>query len=484
MIPCTPFDNCSYFVEDSEMTVAPPVIEKLRDIVGEQRVLTDDSAFQQYGVDRTTIWQPAPGVVVLPETTEQVQAVVQLANAEKLAVVPSGGRTGLSGGAVALNGEIVIALDRMNKVVDFNAVDRSVTVQAGMITQQLQEFAEQQGLFYPVDFASTGSSQIGGNIATNAGGIKVIRYGMTRDWVLGLKVVDGSGNILELNHGLVKNNTGLDFRHLFIGSEGTLGIITEATLGLAKPPKELSVLVLGVSDIPSIIDVLKVFNDGMDLTAFEFFTHNGMERVVDHSEVPTPFESEAPCYALLEFEQTSEAELDRAMELFETCVMEGWVLDGVISQSLTQAENLWKLREDMSETLSQWKPYKNDISVNVSRMPEFIARAEALVSEQYPDFEVVWYGHIGDGNLHLNILKPDELSIDDFTVRCSGVSKQIGALVEEFHGSVSAEHGVGLLKKDLLSYSRSAAEVALMQQVKKVFDPNGIMNPGKVVDAI
>jgi len=465
------------------MTVAAPVIEKLREIVGEQRVLTDDSAFQQYGVDRTTIWQPSPGAVVLPETTEQVQAIVKLANEEKLALVPSGGRTGLSGGAVALNGEIVIALDRMNKVVEFNPVDQAVTVQAGMITQQLQEYAEEQGLFYPVDFAAAGSSQIGGNIATNAGGIKVIRYGMTRDWVRGLKVVDGKGDILDLNHGLVKNNTGLDFRHLFVGSEGTLGIITEATIALARPPRELSVLVLGVTDFPSIIDVLKTFNDGMALTAFEFFTHNGMVRVVDHSEVPAPFETEAPVYALLEFEQTSEADLDKAMELFETCVMEGWVLDGVISQSLTQAENLWKLREDMSETLSQWKPYKNDISVNVSRMPDFLARVESLVAEQYPDFEVVWYGHIGDGNLHLNILKPDDLSIESFTERCAGVSQEIAAVVGEFNGSVSAEHGVGLLKKSYLHFSRSDVEVALMQQVKKVFDPNGIMNPGKVVDA-
>ncbi|MEH6467832.1 MAG: FAD-binding oxidoreductase, partial [Porticoccus sp.] len=178
-------------------------IKKLRGIVGDQRVLTDDVSFQQYGVDRTTIWQPVPGVVVLPSSTEEVQAIVQLANTENLAIVPSGGRTGLSGGAVAINGEIVIAMDRMNKVVDFNEVDRTVTVEAGMITQQLQAVAEDKGLFYPVDFASAGSSQIGGNIATNAGGINVIRYGMTRDWVMGLKVVDGSGNIMELNHGLV-----------------------------------------------------------------------------------------------------------------------------------------------------------------------------------------------------------------------------------------------------------------------------------------
>ena len=457
-------------------------IEQLRGIVGDQRVLTDDVSFQQYGVDRTTIWQPAPGVVVLPGSTEEVQAIVQLANAENLAVVPSGGRTGLSGGAVATNGEIVIAMDRMKKVLEFNEVDRIVTVEAGMVTQQLQAFAEDKGLFYPVDFASAGSSQIGGNIATNAGGINVIRYGMTRDWVMGLKVVDGNGNILELNHGLVKNNTGLDFRHLFIGSEGILGIITEASMRLTRKAPELSVLVLGVVDFPSIMGVLKTFNEGVGLTAFEFFSHNGMEKVIAHSEVPAPFETVSPFYVLIEFEQSSEADLERAMELFETCMEEGWVEDGAISQSLSQAENLWKLREDMSETLSQWKPYKNDISVSVSKMPAFIEKVDVLVAEEYPDFEIVWFGHIGDGNLHLNILKPDDLSVEAFTERCGGVSQQVAALIQEFHGSVSAEHGVGLLKKDYLSYTRTETELQLMRQIKKVFDPNGIMNPGKLID--
>jgi len=464
------------------MAIAASTIQKLRDIVGEQRVLTDEVSYQQYGIDRTTVWKPAPGVVVLPGSTDEVQAIVQLANAENIAVVPSGGRTGLSGGAVAINGEIVIAMDRMKKVVAFNDVDRIVTVEAGMVTHQLQNFAEEQGLFYPVDFASAGSSQIGGNIATNAGGIKVIRYGMTRDWVMGLKVVDGNGNILELNHGLVKNNTGLDFRHLFIGSEGILGIITEASMRLTRKPQELSVLVLGVVDFPSIMGVLKTFNEGMDLTAFEFFSHNGMEKVMEHSKIPAPFETVSPFYALIEFEQTSEADLDRAMELFETCMEEGWVQDGAISQSLAQAENLWKLREDMSETLSQWKPYKNDVSVNVSQMPAFIAKVDSLVAEEYPDFEVVWFGHIGDGNLHLNILKPDDLSVEAFTERCGGVSKQVAELIQSFNGSVSAEHGVGLLKKDYLSYTRSETELQLMRQVKQVFDPKGIMNPGKVVD--
>ena len=465
------------------MAIADAVIEKLRGIVGDQRVLTDDVSFQQYGVDRTTVWQPVPGVVVLPSSTEEVQAIVQLANTENLAIVPSGGRTGLSGGAVATNGEIVLVMDRMNKVVDFNEVDRTVTVEAGMITQQLQAFAEDKGLFYPVDFASAGSSQIGGNIATNAGGINVIRYGMTRDWVMGLKVVDGSGNIMELNHGLVKNNTGLDFRHLFIGSEGVLGVITEASMRLTRKAPELSVLVLGVTDFPSIMGVLKTFNEGIDLTAFEFFSHNGMEKVIAHSEVPAPFETVSPFYVLIEFEQSSEADLERAMELFETCMEEGWVEDGAISQSLSQAENLWKLREDLSETLSQWKPYKNDISVSVSKMPAFIEKVDALVAEEYPDFEIVWFGHIGDGNIHLNILKPDDLTVEVFTERCGGVSQQVAALIQSFNGSVSAEHGVGLLKKDYLSYTRTETELQLMRQIKKVFDPKGIMNPCKLIDA-
>ncbi len=333
-----------------------------------------------------------------------------------------------------------------------------------------------------MDFASSGSSQIGGNIATNAGGIKVIRYGMTRDWVLGLKVVTGNGEILDLNRGLIKNNTGYDLRHLFIGSEGTLGIICEATLQLTRAPREPVVMVLAVTEFAAIMDVLRAFNGGLDLNAFEFFSRNALEKVMAHSGLPEPCETRAPYYALLEFDAPDETLLDGAMALFEQCVEQGWVLDGCVSQSLSQAENLWRLREDISETLSHWKPYKNDLSVSISKMPVFIERVDALVADQYPDFEIVWFGHIGDGNLHLNILKPDPLAVEEFANRCSTVSKQVAALVSDFGGSISAEHGIGLLKKDYLSYSRSAGEIALMQQIRHVFDPHGNMNPGKLVD--
>jgi FAD/FMN-containing dehydrogenase len=458
------------------------IVERLNAVVGAQRVLLDSSDFQRFGVDRTTIWEANPCAVVLPASIEEVQEVVRLANEWNLAIVPSGGRTGLSGGAVAKDGEIVVAMDRLNQVLDFNPLDRTVRLGAGVITANLQDFATEQGLFYPVDFASTGSSQIGGNIATNAGGINVIRYGMTRDWVMGLKVVNGAGDILELNKGLVKNNTGYDFRHLFIGSEGTLGLICEATIQLTRPPVDPNVLILGVNNFPAILDVLQTFSTQIDLNAFEFFSQAALDKVTAQMGHAKPFDTETPFYALLEFEGSTEAVMHKAMTLFEQTVEQGWVMDGVLSQSLSQAESLWKLREDISETLWHWQPYKNDISVRVSRMPDFLREVDELVASRYSDFEVVWYGHIGDGNLHLNILKPENLSSQDFVARCVPVSSEIGQLLAKYEGSVSAEHGVGLLKKDYLHYSRSPLELELMKQVKKAFDPNGILNPGKLFD--
>jgi FAD/FMN-containing dehydrogenase len=458
------------------------IIARLTDIVGPKRLLLESEDLQRFGIDRTTIWQANPCAVVLPGSVEEVQQIVLLANKRNLAIVPSGGRTGLSGGAVAKDGEIVVAMDRMNQVLDFNPMDRCVTLGAGMITAQLQDFATQQGLFYPVDFASTGSSQIGGNIATNAGGINVIRYGMTREWVMGLKVVNGAGEILDLNRGLVKNNTGYDFRHLFIGSEGTLGLICEATIQLTRPPAESKVLVLGIGNFPAILDVLRTFSAQIDLSAFEFFSQAALDKVTEHRGHPKPFATQTPFYALLEFETATESVADSAMTLFEACMEQGWVLDGVLSQSLSQAQALWKLREDISETLWHWQPYKNDISVRVSRMADFLREVNELAASRYPDFELVWYGHIGDGNLHLNILRPQNLSNDDFVAKCGNVSAEIGQLLARYEGRISAEHGVGLLKKDYLRYSRSPQEMDLMRSVKKAFDPNAILNPGKLFD--
>ncbi len=458
------------------------VITDLKSIVGDTRVVTDRDALARYGVDWTSAYEPNPAAAVLPSTVEQVQEIVRLAAREQLAIVPSGGRTGLSGGAVAANGELILALDRLDSIDGFNPVDRTVRCGAGVITQQLQQFAQDQGLFYPVDFASSGSSQIGGNISTNAGGIKVIRYGMTRDWVAGLKVVTGTGELLDLNRGLLKNNAGYDLRQLVIGAEGTLGVVVEATIRLARPPGELAVLVLGVPDMPAIMEVLSVYQGAMDLSAFEFFSELALQKVVQHQGLQRPFETAADFYALIEIELDSDVAMDRVMALFEQCVEAGWVLDGVVSQSIAQAEALWRLREDISETLSLWTPYKNDISTVVSRIPEFLAEVEAVVGEHYPEFEIIWFGHIGDGNVHLNVLKPDTLSIEEFQQQCSEVSSRVFEVVQRYGGSISAEHGVGLLKKDYLHYSRSELEVQIMRQIKRAFDPQGIMNPGKIFD--
>ncbi|WOJ97541.1 FAD-binding oxidoreductase [Congregibacter brevis] len=463
--------------------LSPKQLESLATLVDEKALRTDQESCLNYGRDWTRVHQPNPAAVVLPKSVEEVQAIVRWACAEQVALVPSGGRSGLSAGAVAANGELVLALDRLNEISDFDATDRTVRCGAGVVTAQLQEFAQAEGLFYPVDFASSGSSQIGGNIATNAGGIKVIRYGMTRDWVAGLKVVTGTGELLDLNRGLIKNNAGYDLRHLMIGSEGTLGIIVEATMRLEAEPAERAVMVLGTPDMASIMEVLRAFRDRVRLEAFEFFSEEALAKVVEHQDLTRPFATASHYYALLEFEKPDDVAEASAMECFEHCVDAGWVEDGVISQSLAQASALWRLREDISETISRWTPYKNDISTTVSRVPSLLTEVEGLVSDNYPDFEIIWFGHIGDGNVHLNILKPDAMPMEEFQTRCGSVSQGVFESVARHGGSISAEHGVGLLKKPYLGYSRSDSEINLMAQLKRVFDPAGIMNPGKILDA-
>lgn len=458
----------------------PALIDELKTLLDPGKVLTDAASLEAYGKDWTKHFPPAPTAIAFPKTVEQVQAVVRWANTRQVALTPSGGRTGLSAAAVAANGEVVVSFDYMNQVIEFNAVDRTVVCQPGVVTAQLQALAEEHGLYYPVDFASAGSSQIGGNIGTNAGGIKVIRYGMTRNWVAGLKVVTGKGDLLELNKDLIKNATGYDLRQLFIGAEGTLGFVVEATMRLDRAPKNLTAMVLGTTDFDSIMPVLHAFQSKLDLTAFEFFSDKALAKVMGRGDVPAPFESDCPFYALLEFEATTEAVSDDALALFEHCVEQGWVVDGVMSQSEQQLQNLWKLREYISETISHWTPYKNDISVTVSKVPAFLKEIDAIVGEFYPDFEIVWFGHIGDGNLHLNILKPENLGKDEFFAKCATVNQWVFETVQKYNGSISAEHGVGMTKRDYLTYSRSPVEIEYMKALKAVFDPNGIMNPGKI----
>ncbi|MBE2293557.1 MAG: FAD-binding oxidoreductase [Phycisphaerales bacterium] len=457
------------------------LLDGIRAFIEAAHVRTDPDSCLNYGRDWTRLYAPNPLAIVLPGTIEQVQQLVRYANEHRLALVPSGGRTGLSGAAVACRGEVVVSLERMNRILDFDPVDRSLTCQAGTITETLQNFAREQGLYYPVDFASRGSSQIGGNIATNAGGIKVIRYGVTRDWVTGLKVVTGRGDLLDLNRGLIKNTSGYDLRHLFISSEGTLGIIVEATLKLTRPLREPSVMVLGVPDLDSIMAIYGLLHDKLELSAFEFFSELALRHVLQKG-LHRPFEEETPYYVLTEFENPDERHTEEALALFEHCMEQGWLSDGVISQSETQAKELWRLREDISESISEHQPYKNDIAVRISRVPALLTEVDALLTREYPDFEVLWYGHIGDGNVHINILKPKDLESAVFAKKCGAVSEHLFAILQRHGGSISAEHGVGLTKKPYLHYTRDETEVGYLRAIKQAFDPNGIMNPGKIFD--
>jgi len=442
------------------------------------RLLTAAADLEHYGRDWTRRWAPAPLAIALPASVDEVQAVMRFASAHKVFVVPSGGRTGLSGGAVAANGELVLSLERMNKALGFNAIDRSLTVQAGMPLEAVHNAAREHRLIYPVDFAARGSCTIGGNIATNAGGIRVIRYGNTREWIAGLKVVTASGEILDLNRGLVKNSSGYDLRHLMIGSEGTLGVVVEATLKLTQPPPPSNVMLLALPSFAALMQVFAAFRERVQLDAFEFFPDLALPHVLAHG-TPYPFDAHYPYYVVAEFPADAEA---AAMEVFEACAGREWILDGVISQSDAQAAQLWQLREQITESIARYTPYKNDISVRISDLPAFLDETGALLGAQYPQFEVIWFGHIGDGNLHINILKPEAMAQAEFVRDCERVTKLLAELLQRFGGSISAEHGIGLVKKPYLSSTRSPAEITLMRALRAAFDPEGILNPGKVFD--
>ncbi len=449
------------------------------------QILTSLEDKNHYGKDWLKDFTPNPSLVLLPASTEEVSQILKVCNEKNFALVPSGGRTGLSGGATAINGEIILSLDRMNRVLGVSEVDRLITVQAGVITQRIHEEANAHNLYFPVEFTTKGSSHIGGNVSTNAGGIRVVKYGNTRDWVVGMTAVTGSGEILRLNGSLFKNQTGYDLKSLLIGSEGTLGIITELTLKLISIPHERVRLLAAIPKVENIIELLRDTRQRFDgLSAFEFFTEGGLSKVLAHHPLTRPFKEVHPHYVLLEIERSQAESTDELLEFFSAKIEAGLIDDVVLSQSQKQADDLLSLRERIGETLStHYSPHKNDISVPVPSIPGFVRELEALIKKEYPAFEVIVFGHIGDGNLHLNVLKPPSLQFDEFLKFCHEADKKIFTLVQHYKGSISAEHGVGLLKKEFLEYSKTPFEISLMRGIKSVFDPKGILNPGKIFDS-
>jgi FAD/FMN-containing dehydrogenase len=470
----------------------PEFVARLRELLGPDTLILEGDDLAYYGSDRCKGgWPVAPGAIALPRTVEEVRAIARLCSEQRVAIVPSGGRTGLAGAATATAGELVLSLERINRVLAIDEPGRTLRCEAGVTLQAAQDAAAKAGLVYPVDYASKGSAQIGGSIATNAGGVKVIRYGLTRAHVLGLEVVLADGELLSLDGELVKDNTGYQLRQLFIGSEGTLGIIVAATLSLVRPPAGQLVVLCSVTSDHAMLDLFaRLRASALTLSAFECFDRGCVDRVVAHRGVEQagPLAELGPMQVLIELELGAH-ELGQAedgpsqaalMDLLADAQEAGELLDAVIAQTDAQARELWAWREDISESLHGFTPHKADVSVPIREVAQFVTRWREAVAAALPDIPALCFGHVGDGNLHLNLLRPEGLELDAFLERCHGFDPSMYALVREHRGSVSAEHGIGLLKRDYLGHTRSPREIASMRAIKQVFDPLGILNPGKL----
>jgi FAD/FMN-containing dehydrogenase len=462
--------------------------ELLRDIAAEfpaDLLTREPDVLAVYGRDWTRAYSAAPLAVARPRSTEQVARLVALCRRHGQAIVPSGGRTGLAGGAVAQHGELVLSLDRMSRIDPIDLVGRTVRVDAGAVTERVHTECAAHGLLWPIDLASKGSSQVGGNLSTNAGGVKVIRYGHARNWVLGLVVVLPSGEVLDLGGAVEKDNTGVDLRQLFIGSEGTLGIITEATLKLTRLPGHLRVALLGVDSIDAGLALFAAARRaGLALSAYEMFTERCMARLRAHRGIAPPLPAPSACYVLIEAEGAPPGgPSDRFEEWIEEALGARGVDGGVLAQSEGQAQALWRLREGISESLSATGlPHKNDVALPIARLGDFCRELDAVFAARYPGWEICLFGHVGDGNLHINVMKPDDLAREEFYRLTGEADHAVFELVERYGGSISAEHGIGLIKKQYLRYSRSPAEIALMRTLKRALDPDNILNPGKIFD--
>ncbi len=458
-------------------------LEAFKAIVSDKRLTTQPDDLKIYGKDWTKS-TPNPLAIVFPKTTDEVSRLLRYCNEHKIRVVPSGGRTGLAGAANALNLELVISLEKMNQILGIDPINMSITAEAGVIIETLQKAAKEAGLFYPVDLAAKGSCHLGGNIATNAGGLKLIRYGGTREQVLGLEVVLADGTVIDLNYDLRKNNIGYDLKQLFIASEGTLGIVTKATMKLVPLPKELRLTCMATDSFEKITQLLGLVNlRGIYPTAFEFLTQACLNLVLKHQkQKQDPFQDKAAFYVLLEFEKQPDGAKDPMEPFLEEAFERGLITDAVIASSSSEFHNIWGLRELISESVSiEGNVRKNDISLPISSLPPFIQEMEKVLT-QVKDVQMFLFGHIGDGNLHLNYVGPFAMDYDEFRKLTRGTEVEVFKLVEKYRGSISAEHGIGLLKKADLHYCAPKEVIETMRKIKAVFDPNSILNPGKIFD--
>ena len=451
----------------------------LKSILRPDQILSDPESLKKYNSDWLRMYESRSELALLPESHQNTKDIVDWARHFQVPLVPCGGRTGLSGGAVAPNKEVMLSFERMNHIQNFDPAEPSLTVEPGVVTQQVQSQAKEKNLYFPLSFASEGSSQIGGNVSTRAGGIHVIRYGSIEQWILGLKVVTGEGKTLSLGRGLVKNTAGYNLLPLFVGAEGTLGLITEITLKLTQAPPPLFVFLLAVASLQKLVPLYTLFKQKLTLNAFEMFTGEALNYTTKHINTAFPFKEKSPYFVIMECNQKDR---EQALSLFESALEKGYITNGTLSETQAQAKELWSFREHISEALLPHSPYKNDISVRTSLLPSFLSEMEKVLQKAYPDFTTIYFGHVGDGNLHINILKPKNMKKEEFIQKCEQVNHLLFSLVQKYGGSISAEHGVGLLKKPYLSYSCSEEEREYMKAIKKILDPQGILNPGKIFD--
>ncbi len=471
------------------MTEHTTLLDALRHIVGPANVLTegDLSAFE---LDWRKRERGKALAVVRPASTLEVAAVIKACAAADISVVPQGGNTGMVVGSTpdASGTQVVLSLLRMNQVRALDGANLTITVDAGCVLQTIQETCEKEGFLFPLSLASEGSCTIGGNLGTNAGGTQVVRYGNTRELCLGLEVVTPQGDIWDGLSGLRKDNTGYDLRHLMIGSEGTLGVITAATMKLYPLPLSQLTAFAAVPSLDAAVELLGLAHRhlGSGLTGFEVMGQFALRLVVKHfpqQKVPL-FESVPYCVVLENSDHESETHARASFEhLLEAAMEQGCVTDAVVAESITQARQLWHIRESIPLAQAQeGLNIKHDISIAVSRIPEFVRITDELLQNAFPGARLVNYGHLGDGNLHYNVQAPEGCDAEAFLKdQEKGVNAVVYDMVDQFRGSISAEHGVGSLKRDKLEQHKSPVALGMMRAIKQALDPQNRMNPGRVL---
>jgi FAD/FMN-containing dehydrogenase len=457
------------------------LIQKFISIVGDRNATTDATSMAAYMEERRGLWHGTSPLVLRPSSTAEVSEIMKLAFETNTAIVPQSGNTGLVGGQTPSGEELLLTLDRMTKIIEVDADDYTMTVEAGCILKNVQEAAMKVDRLFPLSLASEGSCRIGGNLSSNAGGLNVLAYGNARELCLGLEVVLPDGRVWNGLRRLRKDNTGYDLKDLFVGAEGTLGVITAAVLKLFPMPRQFDTAFIAVPSPQAAVELLGLVKSesGNRVVAFELMPLIGMEFTVKHMGVTNPIASPSPWFVLTELADAAPGVFQSILEL---ALERELITDASLAQSEAQRQTLWAIRELMPESQKhEGGSIKHDVSVPVSKLPIFIDEATAAVHKFMPTARVVSFGHMGDGNMHFNVTQPENMGKQEYLDQWSAMNRAVFDVVLKHDGSISAEHGIGQLKRDDMVLIKSPVELAMMQSIKALFDPKGIMNPGKVL---